>query len=246
MNEDLASGQPETPRPRADMRRAVLLAALAFAVMTFALWVIFGTFWDKRGIFWGGVHNQDEYRQALADYQGHRMDPVRQVHQVTLSAGGAATLDWEVWYALRAGGRALAYDSSSGKRETLPFWDARGRLIPARRTRGRQSDIYLLLLPPGLHKGDVVHLRGSQRLPGFMVRRDRGDWLYDFRHTHGSPIRYHHEVTLPAGARILQAEPAPRQTREAGNRLTLVYDHALGNNEFFKCRVRYRLAETAP
>ena len=245
MNEDLASGQPETPRPRADMRRAVLLAAFAFAVMTFALYAVFGTFWDKKGIFWGGVHNQDEYQQALADYQGHPMDPVRQVHRVRLSAEGAATFDWEVWYALRAGGRALAYDSTSGKRRRLTFRDARGRRIPARRTRGRQSDIYLLLLPPDLHEGDLVYLRGSGR--GFiMARRDRGDWLYDFRHTHGDPIRYRHEVTLPAGARILQAEPAPQQTRQAGDRLTLVYDRSLGNNEFFKCRVRYRLAQAAP
>jgi hypothetical protein len=174
------------------------------------------------------------------------MDPVRQVHRVTLSPGGAATLDWELWYALRAGGRALAYDSTSGKRRRLTFWDARDRRIPARRTRGPQSDIYLLLLPPDLHKGDVVRVRGSQRLPGFMVKRDGEDWLYDFRHMYGPSIAYRHEVTLPAGARIVQPEPAPQQTREAGDRLTLVYDHALGNNEFFKCRVRYRLAQAAP
>jgi hypothetical protein len=246
MNEDLGVEQPIVSRPRADMRRAVLLAAVAFAVMTFALYAVFGTFWDKKGIFWGGVHNQHEYRQALADYQGHRMDPVRQVHLVTVSAEGTATAHWEVWYSLRAGGRARVHPTASDKGEHFTFRDARGRPIPMRRIGGRQSDRYLLLLPPDLHKGDLVHTRGSSQLPAFMVKQDGEDWLYDFRHVYGPPIPYHHEVTLPAGAKVLGAQPAPQVTRQSGNRLTLVYDRSLGNNEFFKCRVRYRLAEAAP
>jgi len=245
MSEYATGEQPAVVRPPANMRRAVLWAALAFVLLTLACYAVFGTFWDKKGIFWGGIHSQQEYQQALASYQGEQMDPVRQVHRVTLGADGKATLQYEMQYALRAGRRAVAYNTWSGKRSVrITYRDARGRVIPTRVTRYDQnSEVYLLLLPPELHKGDRV-LSGGTTDASFLLRREGEGWLFEYRHMHGDPIHYTQELTLPAGARLTQAQPPPVRTKQAGGRLTLVYDRRLGSKEFFRCRVRYRIGPT--
>jgi len=242
VSEQQAESLSTAPRPRANMRKAVAIAALALAVLALALYAVFGTFWDKQGIFWGGVHDQDEYQQALARYQGHDVKPLAQVHRITLAADGTGTVSSEVHFGLTAGGRALVYNSTNDAyRGRLVFRDRGDRVIPTRFVPGKSQDIYVLRLPPDLKEGDVVVTRQSMPLPAVLVKREGAGWRYDFRHLYGPPIHYTQELTLPARAQVTKAEPPPAVTREVGGRTTLVYHRQLGNNELFRYRVRYRL-----